>query len=774
MPLAQESMDPRPDPARQPANYPDPARQPANYMSAVARRNIDAPSAAVIAEETAASEKQLEEHRKRRITTTHFDWQLDLGPCEGLRRDLARVAGMIFRTLWQLVTFTLYMEGMFILLRLIERVRRRREKSGGAAAPPMRGVDGPHLDAWFGPRVDRTLVPPLPGGKKNAMAYKALGPFEVSVASLGGANWTRELLGYSHQSVEERELLVFDMLDVAYARGVNLFDLSECYPAKDNDGRAETLFGRWLREREIARGSVVISTKVVGPGGDKVLPHRYDALGTPPGDRPSFEIHWPARYVPKFGESGARFNPDLAVSCPSFDEQLDAIEALLEAGKIAAWGVSNETTFGLTTFLERAKARNMPGPASIQNDYSLCDRRFETELAEACHHGDVGLLVFGAMCGGTLSGKYNRGRMPRDEARHREMPGYQARCTCAATLRAAEEYADLAAAHGLSPAHLALAWCYSRSFVASTILGARHVAQLEDQLDALAAAAKVTPALDVDHAHRPQPAPPTHGRTRPKKRRNPRARARTARRSARRLGQVMINTASKKLHAVTVQCGLARMVRLVIDGFPPSTSQEDATALFESAVAQLDDEDRRGCRVHYFAPGKAGTKLGDRPGLLYVTCPERCEDAFAEKLRLRCELPPAPAEPTPAEAAAAPPAPPGARAAAPLRDGRRPAARRRQDAPRKNPLLDYMKTHGSLFRRYAAAPGGKKKGAAKKGGDAKKGEKKGKKTPLAKPGEATKKKATPLTKKGPGAPKPTGEAKKKGKPTPLTKPAGGS
>ena len=108
----------------------DPARQHANYMSAVARRNIDAPSAAVIAEETAASERQLEEHRKRRITTTHFDWQLDLGPCEGLRRDLARVAGMIFRTLWHLVTFTLYMEGMFILLRLIERVRRRREKSG--------------------------------------------------------------------------------------------------------------------------------------------------------------------------------------------------------------------------------------------------------------------------------------------------------------------------------------------------------------------------------------------------------------------------------------------------------------------------------------------------------------------------------------------------------------------------------------------------------------------------------------------------------------------
>ena len=82
MPLAQESMDPRPDPARQPENYPDPARQPANYMSAVARRNIDAPSAAVIAEETAASERQLEEHRKRRITTTQ-EYE-DLAAAHGL------------------------------------------------------------------------------------------------------------------------------------------------------------------------------------------------------------------------------------------------------------------------------------------------------------------------------------------------------------------------------------------------------------------------------------------------------------------------------------------------------------------------------------------------------------------------------------------------------------------------------------------------------------------------------------------------------------------
>lgn len=302
----------------------------------------------------------------------------------------------------------------------------------------------------------------------------------------------------------------------------------------DNDGRSERLFGAWMRSRQIPRDSVAISTKVVGPGGDAVLRHRYDVLGR--RERPTeagltkaqicdacdaslarlgvdaidlYEIHWPARYVPKFGETGARYNPALEHDCASFDEQLDAIQALFESGKIRSWGVSNETTYGLTAFVERCKARKLPAPVSIQNDYSLADRRFETELAEACSLNGIKLLAFGVMCGGTLSGKYNRGNVPEVESRHKTMPGFQSRYTSKSTLKAAEAYEALAAAHHLTPTQLAVNWCVTRDFCASAILGARNADQLLDQLDALKHLDKISPDLvrDVDRVHHRCPNP---------------------------------------------------------------------------------------------------------------------------------------------------------------------------------------------------------------------------------------------------------------------------
>ena len=99
------------------------------------------------------------------------------------------------------------------------------------------------------------------------------------------------------------------------------------------------------------------------------------------------ETHWPSRYVPKFGETGARYNFALEHDHVSFEEQLEAMADLIKAGKVKAWGVSNETTFGVATFVAIAKLKGLPPPVSIQNDYSLCDRRFETELAEARRPG---------------------------------------------------------------------------------------------------------------------------------------------------------------------------------------------------------------------------------------------------------------------------------------------------------------------------------------------------------------------------------------------------
>ena len=109
------------------------------------------------------------------------------------------------------------------------------------------------------------------------------------------------------------------------------------------------------------------------------------SLGVDYIDRPA--THWPSRYVPKFGETGARYNFALEHDHVSFEEQLEAMADHIKAGKVKAWGVSNETTFGVATFVAIAKLKGLPPPVSIQNDYSLCDRRFETELAEARRPG---------------------------------------------------------------------------------------------------------------------------------------------------------------------------------------------------------------------------------------------------------------------------------------------------------------------------------------------------------------------------------------------------
>ncbi|KAH8055679.1 oxidoreductase [Aureococcus anophagefferens] len=497
-------------------------RTQANFKSIVGRREgVDTPDAATIRAEVEASSAYLRSFRAREsANASHFSNELDLGVIAGLVHDVKRLWGMIGRSLAHL------------LWSVVAQEDAQEEGAGLMAMSP--------------PEIN-SLAPPLPGGEKKGMAYRKLGSSElrVSVCSFGGANWAAELMGVSHQGLGERRAMIFEMLDLAYARGVTFFDMAEqyppVYPSITGGGYSEFVFGEWLRVRAIDRDSVVISTKVAGDGGNSSLACRYDVLGRPfaPGEPVPkkaklskvqiidacdaslkrlgvetidlLETHWPSRYVPKFGETGARYNRALEHAFVSFEEQLDAMAELMAAGKIRAWGVSNETTYGVATFCAMAKLKGLPPPASIQNDYSLCDRRFETELAEACSplHGDVGLVAYGVLCGGTLAGKYSFGRKPPGEARHKNMPGFQSRYTSAATLKAAEDYEELAKAHGMTVLQLSLAYAYSRPFLATAILGARDPPQLEAQLEALDHVAKITPELcrKIDRVHHVCPNP---------------------------------------------------------------------------------------------------------------------------------------------------------------------------------------------------------------------------------------------------------------------------
>ena len=150
------------------------------------------------------------------------------------------------------------------------------------------------------------------------------------------------------------------------------------------------------------------------------------------------------------------------------------------------FGVSNETSFGVTQFLAAARESGLPRIVSIQNSYSLLVRAaYETDLAEVCckRNGDVGLLAYSPLAGGVLSGKYLASEVPAG-ARLNLFPGYMGRYRNSASEAATRDYAAIAEKHGLTPSELALMWCRSRWFVTSTIIGATSVEQLKENIDA--------------------------------------------------------------------------------------------------------------------------------------------------------------------------------------------------------------------------------------------------------------------------------------------------
>lgn len=294
-------------------------------------------------------------------------------------------------------------------------------------------------------------------------------------------------------------------------------------------GATEEIVGRWLKSRN-NRNQVILATKVTGGplSADLrfVVANRYaprpdsSTVGLPHLDAKSirdavegslrrlqtpyidlYQIHWPERYVPIFG--WAQYRESSEHDYLSFEEQVQTMGDLIKEGKIRHWGLSNETTYGVCKFNEVARQLGLPPPVSIQNDFSLLDRRFETELAEACskRHYNMGLLPYGPLAGGTLSGKYLDEKKPC-KSRHTMFPGFQPRYYCDPSLKATQRYADMAQRRGLTPTQLALAWVKSRPYVSSTIIGATTMEQLKEDIQAFDLDLDGDTLKEIDVIHR--------------------------------------------------------------------------------------------------------------------------------------------------------------------------------------------------------------------------------------------------------------------------------
>ena len=306
-------------------------------------------------------------------------------------------------------------------------------------------------------------------------------------------------------------------LDYAVERGINFIDTAEMYPVMGRaatQGSTERFIGSWLKQRG-RRDDLVIASKIAGPNANmnwiRGAAHDLDAANVRAAVETSlqrlqtdyidlYQIHWPSRNLPIFGANS--FNPKRERSSVPIEETLGALGELVKAGKIREIGVSNESSWGVCEYVKLAETRGLPRIATIQNLYNLTARAFETSLLdETCFRLEVSLLAYSPLAFGQLSAKY----LDNPKAHGRLTifpPNWSPRYVRPEVLAATAEYAALARANGMTPAQMALAWCYSRWFVGSTIIGATTLEQLKENIDAadITLSAEMVAAIDAIHA----------------------------------------------------------------------------------------------------------------------------------------------------------------------------------------------------------------------------------------------------------------------------------
>ena len=308
------------------------------------------------------------------------------------------------------------------------------------------------------------------------------------------------------------------MLSHALARGVYFWDTAEMYavPARaETCGATETIIGNWFKAHPGQRDRVVLASKVAGPS--RGMPWVREGLGLTPADIVAscnaslrrlqtdvidlYQIHWPERHVPAFGN--LYFDPKKDTSQTTIREQLEALAGLVKAGKIRHVGLSNETPYGIHEFVRLAEQHGLPRVASVQNPYCLINRSWENGADETSERLGVSLLAYSPLAFGLLTGKYDDcGITGPDAPPEARIAAYESvrkqRWGRPEALAAAKRYNQLAREHGMTPTALALAFCYTKWQVASTIIGVRTMAQLDEDLDVWGTQLSESVLKDID------------------------------------------------------------------------------------------------------------------------------------------------------------------------------------------------------------------------------------------------------------------------------------
>lgn len=349
------------------------------------------------------------------------------------------------------------------------------------------------------------------------MEYSKLGSSQIPVSRicLGSMTW----------GLQNTQLQADQQIEFSLSQGINFIDTAEMYavpPSPDTYGKTETIIGDWLSRNPKRREELIIATKIAGPGlpwvrgggpitGEAVIAAVDASLKRLQTDYIDlYQLHWPNRTTPHFAKhlpNQITFSDiDRQAHEAQMHEILQALSTCIKAGKIRHCGLSDDTTWGINTYLKLSDKYDLPRMVSIQNEFSLLHTKDWPYLIENCVHEDIAYLPWSPLAAGALSGKYIDGARP-EGSRWTLMQRKGIFRDTEATNAAVKEYADVANAHGFTPSQLALAWCNQIDGVTSTIIGATTMDQLKENIAAFSKPLSAELLSDINGVFKRYPVP---------------------------------------------------------------------------------------------------------------------------------------------------------------------------------------------------------------------------------------------------------------------------
>ena len=346
------------------------------------------------------------------------------------------------------------------------------------------------------------------------MKFKKLGSTDLKVSLICLGTMT-----YGEQNTQEQG---FEQMDYAEEEGINFFDTAELYaipPKEKTYGRTEEIIGNWFKIKK-NRQKIILATKIAGPGlkwirggGEQYSPQNIelavnDSLKRLKTDYIDlYQLHWPERNTNYFGDLDYEHD-EKEKKWNAFENILKILKKIIDQGKIRYVGISNETPWGFTKFLEISNEKKLPRIVSVQNPYNLVNRSYEIGMSEISIREKAGLLAYSPLAAGYLSGKYRNNKIPKNSRMdlfYENYPRYHNQ----RTYEAVEKYFKIAKKYKISLTQLSQAFVNSRDFVTSNIIGATTMEQLKENIDSINISLDEHILNEINSVHEsiPNPAP---------------------------------------------------------------------------------------------------------------------------------------------------------------------------------------------------------------------------------------------------------------------------